>query len=123
MGYEVKYYIVEKSTLSGDDFAEGKIYAKTIAMFDLCKDYSISEFTSEYPATNYYIFADDGNTPIITDSYDTELKEIPLKDMIDFVEKTIKEKDYYRRRLPLLNLLRSFDNDDWANIVVLQYGY
>lgn len=124
MGYEARYYVVDKTNMDGDSsFAGGRKYAKTIAVFDLCKDDNITRITREYPVTEYYVFAEDENTPIIVDGYGKELREIPLKDMIKLVEETIQKDSYYRRRIPLLNLLKSFDNDEWKRVAVLHFGH
>ncbi len=120
MGYEVKYHIIEKKTeLKG---IHGKYYSQDIAVFDLCKADNVTYKTKKYPITNSYIYDTDGNTELIYDEYGDELHEIPLLDMIQIIEDAMKD-DEYRRFKPFLNLLKSFNNSDWHNVVILHYGY
>lgn len=122
MGYESRFYIVDKTDIKSQD---GKRYwAQIIAMFDLCKVYAVSSpIRDKYPATDAYIYADDGNTEIIKDKYGDPLIEIPIDDMIQLMEKVITSEDYYRKYNPFLQLLKGFNKPDWGDLVVLHYGY
>ena len=123
MGYESRFYIVDKTDIKSLD---GKRYwAQVIAMFDLCKVYAVSSpIQDKYPATDAYIYADDGNTEITKDKYGEPLIEIPIDDLIQLIEKVITSEGYYYRRYnPFLQLLKGFNKSDWRNLVVLHYGH
>ena len=120
MGYESKFYIVNKSDFIADE--DGYYYAEKIAMFDLCKVPGLYIKIKDYPKANVYIYSDDGNTEIKNDLYGDELIEIPIPDMIKFLEEEIKESSY-RRYKPFLEMLKGFDLFEWSNLVVLHYGY
>lgn len=122
MGYESKFYVVNKTTQKSLD---GKRYwAEVIAAFDLCNVYTVSNpIRNQYKATDAYIYADDGNTTIIEDRYGSPLIEIPIDDMIQLMEKVITSEDYYRRYTPFLQMLKGFNTSDWENLVVLHYGH
>ena len=85
MGYESRIYIVKKHPrlpIDGD-----KSYAEVIATFELRKCSPINEFIAGcLPATNCYIYADDGNTPILEDCYGEPLKEISVDEMIRMID-------------------------------------
>lgn len=117
MGYESKLYVVDKHHWKWSNEPWGEV----IAMFDLCKVPGLN--FSKYPATDCYIYADDGNTKIREDNYGDLLKEIPVKDAIDMIEKEIKADKDYRRYQPCLNLLKGFDLNRWEDLVVLHYGH
>lgn len=116
MGYESKLYVVDKHDWKGCDGKWGEV----IASFDLC---CVPINFAQYPATDCYIIADDGNTRIIEDKYGDPLREIPIQDAIEMIEKVIKTGDYYRRYKPCLNLLKGFNINNWENLVVLHYGH
>ena len=117
MGYESKLYVVDKHDWK---FANKK-WGEVIAMFDLC---SVPRLNfSSYPATDCYIIADDGNTEITEDRYGDPLKEVPIQDAINMIEKAIETEDYYRRYKPCLDMLKGFNPDNWGNLVVLHYGH
>lgn len=124
MGYEMKFYVVRKSNLALEK-DETKKWAEKISEFYYCKDYGLANWIDKnYEETNCYIFADDGNTEILEDMYDSPLIEIPIKDMVEYLE---THSDDYRRVKPFLNMLKAFDEDNetkWNNeLVILRYGY
>lgn len=117
MGYESKLYVVDKHDWK---FVNEK-WGEVIAMFDLC---SVPRLNfSSYPATDCYIIADDGNTEIKEDRYGDSLKEVPIQDAIEMIEKVIEREEYYRRYKPCLDLLKGFNPNEWENLVVLHYGH
>jgi hypothetical protein len=120
MGYESRLYVVNKTTTK--NFEGTHFYAEKIATFDLSKigEYEIFH---KYPATDCYIYADDGNTEILKDCYGEELIEIPIPDAIKILEDLIAKYPNYRRWRPCLSLLKGFNPDQWDNLVVLHYGY
>lgn len=120
MGYESKFYIVEKSDMPND--RNSKKWAQGIASFDMCKIGAYS-WLSRYPETKYYFYADDGNTEVVEDCYGEPLREIPINDLIDIIEND-PELQGYRRIEPFLALLRGFDQSKFNNnLVVLHYGH
>lgn len=119
MGYESRLYVVEKGVTKG---LNGYRYCEVIAVFNLCKVYEVSNKMGQYPETDGFVYASDGNTEITEDCYGAPLKEIPIKDAIQIL-KAAAENDDYRRYKPCLGLLKSFDESQWQDIVVLHYGY
>ena len=119
MGYESRLYVVEKTDLSGYAYPEHK-YAQVVAMFDLCK---VGLHNSMFRPTDCYIYASDGNTEIIADDYGDPLKELPIPEVIKLLEERQVECPDYRRWQPCISLLKSFDESQWKNLVVLHYGY
>ncbi len=120
MGYESRLYIVNKFEKLEH---ETMTYAEKVAMFELCKVYSVSSQLDKYPKTNAYIYSDDGDTQIIEDKYGESLREIPIDDMISILENAM-EKESYRRYAPCLAMLKGFNKEDWGdNLVVLHYGH
>ena len=128
MGYESRLYIVEKSDLwhkvdTTNKEVKDMRWGEVVAMFNLSKVCGLPEAIRNYPATDTYIY--DGEERVIDDCYGEPLKEIPIKEMADIVER-IAEKDKwdYRRFKPCVQLLRAFDEDNkWRYIAVLHYGY
>lgn len=137
MGYESRLYVINKSTTStvvyngeliydieDERYAKGKpmFWGEKIAMFNLCKVYDVVDAIKDYSATNAFIFADNGNDLIVEDLYGEPLTEIPLKDMIQILEKASKG-DRYRRWNPCIQMLKGFNPYEWDNLVVLHYSY
>lgn len=118
MGYESKLYVVDKHK-----FNDSYIWGEVIAMYDLCKVPDVSCKMRKYPATDCFIYADDGNTEITEDRYGDTMKEIPVADAIRIIENAIERDPHYRRYNPCLQLLKGFDLDDWGNLVVLHFGH
>lgn len=116
MGYESKLYVVDKHDWK---WCEEK-WGEVIASFDLCR---VPINFAHYPATDCYIFSDDGDTKITEDKYGSPLREIPINELINMIENAIKETDYYRRYQPCLSLLKGFNPKDWENLIVLHYGH
>ena len=121
MGYESKFYIIEKNNhfLKND---KGFMFAQCLACFKMSKMGSI-EWLSRFPKTDYFIYADDGNTEIINDEYGDPLIEIPINDLIEIIENDEELKEY-RRTAPFLALLKGFDQSKFPyGLAVLHYGY
>lgn len=123
MGYESRLYVVNKHDLSYIVNGVSRKDGETIAVFNLCKVPAVSDRMLKYPATDCYIFADDGDTEITEDKYGKPLREIPVQDAIQILEDAQHIEDYYRRYEPCIQLLRGFALSDWQNLVVLHYGY
>lgn len=122
MGYESRLYVVEKSDIRNDT---GKRYAEVVAMFNICKCYKLSDILTKQKETDCYIYADDGNTKILKDRYDEKLTEVSIPFVISTLEKILEGGETYRRIYPLLNALKTFDEqkDKWGELAVLHYGY
>ena len=120
MGYESKFYVIDKSNLEKED---GSRWGEVIAVFDMCKVYELVDKIKNYSPTNAYIFADDGNTEITEDRYNDPLTEIPIKDMIEILEELKPVMGSYRRYEPFLQMLKAFDTEEWHELVILHYGY
>ena len=122
MGYESKLYVVEKATKFPN---EEKRYCQVIAMFDLCKFYPLSTIISNYPATECYFYADDGDTKVLEDRYGDPFREMPIEDVIDILENELSNGDGYRRIYPALAALKALEHQEhqWGELVVLHYGY
>ena len=116
MGYESRLYIVEKSSNKDDD---GRVWAEVVAIFNLCV---VNININKYPDTNCYFY--DRDNKVIDDKYGDPLKEIPVPDMIQCIEESMKEDNgNYRRWQPCLQLLKGFDESQWSKLAVLHYGY
>lgn len=126
MGYESRLYVVIKNDWGFGENKNGKTlnYAETIAEFNLCKVYPVSDKMRRYPDTDVYIISDDGNTAIFEDMYGSPLKEIPIKDAISILGQAM-ENDGYRRYKPCYEMLKALDESmgEGGNLVVLHYGY
>ena len=122
MGYESRLYIVDKTKLTEVINGKEMKWGQVISVFNLCKVYAVSEKMREYPQTDVFIYADDGNTIILEDSYGDTLKEIPIYEAIKIIE-AAASKDKYRRYAPCIHMLKGFELSEWHNLVVLHYGY
>lgn len=122
MGYESRIYVVDKKE---PFIGETECWGEIIATFNMCKYSPIADFMREQPATDCYIFADDGNTQILEDKYDKPLTEASLSDVITILEKELENGDTYRRTGPLLGMLKSLNEEahKFKNLRVLHYGY
>ena len=121
MGYESKLYVVEKGKMSWRE--DGRVWGEVIAMFDLCKVYSISDkIRDKYKPTDCYFYSDIEDEEIVEDLYGQPLLEVPVPDMIQIIE-DVAAKDDYRRYAPCLGLLKGFDKSQWNDLVVLHYGH
>lgn len=127
MGYESRFYIVEKHGNNlGKEMTGGRTmyYGEKIAMFNMCKVYHIVDRIKSFPNTETYIYSDDGDTMILEDMYGEALTEIPLDKMANIVREVMENNEYgYRRYKPFLAMLEAFELSGWNNLVVLHYGY
>ena len=120
MAYESRLYIVQKHT-NQERKSDGKVWGEIIAVFNLCV---ANLDLRKYPYTNCYIHTFGEDSTIEEDDYGKPLKEIPIKDMIEYIEEIQKIEDGgYRRWRPCLQLLKGFDESQWNELVVLHYGY
>lgn len=121
MGYESKFYIVVKTSLSPDK--DGLTYSQVIALFDMCKMGYASEtleVVKKSPDTDCFFFADDGETRIIKDKYGDKLKEINKKKLLAALK---NDDDGYRRIKPFVAFLKSLTKKNWSNLKILHFGH
>lgn len=124
MGYESRFYIVNKtSVVMPNNYNNYNYcsYGELIASFNLCYSSDMWEKIKDYRYTDCY-FYDNDSQPIYYDKYGERLKEIPINDLIEILANLIKTDDC-RRYKPLLILLMGFDLKQWDNLVVLHYRY
>lgn len=123
MGYESKFYIVEKGHY---DDSRQMHYGHVIAMFDMSKCYPLSSVFQGFKKTDCFFYADDGNTEIVEDMYGEPLKEATIERTLRLVQTVMEEEDY-RRLLSFEALLRALQaqqkDGKWGDLAVLHYGY
>jgi len=120
MGYESKFYIIEKTNQQ----SAGRFWGQVIGMVDLCKIGTSATWSliNNSPDTDCFIYGSDGNTKILTDCYGDNLKEIEFPAMIKALKKDMLTNEY--RRFPiLLGFLESFKKSQWQNLKILHYGH
>lgn len=122
MGYEMKFYVVNKLP-TGEDLKYGQI----VAMYDYCQDYNLADFIDKNSKpTDTYIYVNEKETT--KDMYGKPLAEISVDALLTYLESN--PCCAYRRYWPLVSLLRGFkevqdepDNETFEDLVVLRYGY
>lgn len=129
MGYESRLYVVQKSDIKGfrEPKTKDKTWCEVLATIELCKvggDFFV--YLEKYPATDSFFYTE--NETVIEDKYGEPLKEIPIKDMINILERQkaediVREGVPYRRLEPAIALLKGFDPEQWGEVVVLHYGH
>lgn len=124
MGYEQKFYIVDKSdSIRGFGEFAGMYYANVVAMFDYSTDSYFTSFVDHNSVdTDCYFYADDGNTEVVTDNCGDSLREIGIDKLIQYLEEHPSD---YRRHDVFLDILKAFEKvkDRFKNLVVLRYGH
>lgn len=123
MGYESRIYVVDKCNVPQEINGKDYVWGEVIASFDLCKVYDVSDRMRQYPATDAYIYADDGDTRIIEDCYGEPLREIPIADAVKIIKDAAAKEPSYRRFLPCIRMLEAFNPAQWDDLAVLHYGY
>lgn len=120
MGYESKLIVIDKSDIFDSEL--NMRFGERIATFDLCKVPSVARDVRNYPDTDTYFYADGGDAQVTEDLYGEPLKEIPIPDMIQILEKAAVSENY-RRYAPCIQMLKGFDLAQWKDLVALHYGY
>lgn len=121
--YESRIYIVAPT--GQRDSKSGKYFAETLAVFNLGYVDSMIDIpvSKHWKPTNYFVYADDGETEILEDNYGDELKELTVDDLIGKLTFT-DGIAVSRRAATLVSALRIirlvYDKND---IVCLHYGY
>lgn len=121
MGYESRFYIVDNTSMTSA--GADKTFALPIAIYDMCKmDYNgeVHRLIKNSPHASCFVYADDGDTPILIDRYDKELTDIDISQLIKALE---HDNNGYRRIPPFLALLNAIIKEDWRDLKVLHYGY
>ncbi len=123
MGYESRIYIIEKRSVSLEEL--GKRWGEVIAQFELGKVYNLSDLLRNKPATDCYVYADDGDTRIVEDRYGKPLTEVSIPDAIKAIETAIARGEENRRLPLLLAALKQLDEQPnlWRELAVLHFGY
>ena len=127
MGYESRIFVVSKSEMPNPLVGEGSVWAELIAMYNMsCVDWSLYDaIIANGKPTNCY-FYNGFETDVREDKYGKPLTEIPLHTFVESLEEITAKSDY-RRYLPLLSMLKTFDErneSEWNNeLVILHYGY
>lgn len=127
MGYEMKFYVVNKSKLKDTINDKEFYYGQIVAMYDYCKDYDLADFIDKNSKpTDTYIYV--GEQEVVEDCYGDPLAEIPVDSLLNYLE--AHSCSAYRRYWPLVSLLRGFkevqdepDNEKFEDLIVLRYGY
>ena len=121
MGYDIRFYVVDKYEHSINK-ENNKCFAEIIAKYEYCKDCNLCNFCDTFEDTDCYVY-DNFEETILKDCYGDNLKEIPINDMINYLEKN-SSFDYCRYR-PFLYMLRGFKEEynNYRNIVILKYGH
>lgn len=139
MGYDSRLYIVKKyprynenGELNEAIITDEKIFAETIATFELCVFPPIHNYFhgAGNPSRNAdcYVYGKDGETKLLNDAYGDPLKEATLDEIIHCLENLTDKHKTYRRVLPLLGMLRGFQETrrEWGEgeeLAVLHYGH
>ena len=128
MGYCSRIYIVRKSKNDHMiDEETGKRYAEEIAMFNLEKiTWELQDAFDLMPATDCYIYADDGNTMILEDCYGEPLREMSIEWLINALHEELwrRRGTVYANTLCWMHdVLTSIYLHGPSDYVCLHYGY
>jgi len=127
MGYETELVV---GKLTDHKFGhETAHWFKVYAVVDMCKmgyDTLVATLDAHLPkgsepAVYWYAPTGDGNTMITEDSYGDMPKPLPIKTVVEALEKDMENEDYRRFKWALA-LLKSME-DDPEGLSVLMWGY
>ena len=93
-------------------------YAKVVCMVDLCK---VDPFEAE-EATHYF-YADDGNTPIVTDRYGDRIEQLTIESMLLQLRDRAKDNQYWRYHLAIDLLEYIQQHYQHSDLLILLYGH
>lgn len=116
MGYELKMYLADVSTLADKDY---RFYFNTIAMVDLCKccERFNTIVNQEREKSKIHVYLYDGmgenEEKLTEDAYGQELVAVPALPILKALN-MINTKSYYRRYAIAIELLKQaiIDFDD-----------
>lgn len=135
MGYESKLIVGHRDHFNKYDQTSIRDFCEVIMTLDLsCMcDARFSNQNHELfdKEIDFDLFKDDGNTLYNKDDYGNVCYYTSLDNVIKYLEKTTKEKGYYRRADLALKALKAFKKRDWnwksptgyGELVVVHYGY
>jgi hypothetical protein len=129
MGYESRIYVIRKTDVrAGQD--EKFNYAEVMAVYNMGRFPPFQKlFDGDCLSTKHAFYGEDGNTEITEDTYGDFLRERPLAEVINCLERVVDSDDMdiarYARIKPLLAALREFGEiqDEWYRLAVVHYGY
>lgn len=84
-----------------------------------CGKFGFGDIFNKKP--DYYSYSDDGNKKITKDAYGKPITEATIEKVIEYLEK-VKSKKLVELVVPLLALLKSFNQTKLQNLAVLHYG-
>ena len=120
MGYENRLYVV-------DYHKNVSNWAEVIAMFNLSTTgynnlYSLFKEAPTVP-DEFTMYDTDGNTAIKKDGYGRKLTYASIDDTIKAIKEDEEEYGHYRRYTPVVAFLESIKNENYENLIVVNYGY
>lgn len=117
MGYESKVYICERHE-------HWKVpYNECICAVEMCKvgyDYNWKKLFDKELTGGF--FGMETNEEITEDRYGEALMYTSVDKVLMWLE-NVMEVEHYRRFTILYNMLKSFDSDEWNNLIVVHYGH
>ena len=137
MGYDNKFYIVQRYSKDFKTEINGKTYypAEVIATYEACglSEYAELAFRDKNKATDItfldevYKYEKDGKCiynceDITEDAYGEPLTEFTIPEAIAILRKA-ERNEHYRRNVLLLGMLLAIDEAEWGDIRVLHYGH
>lgn len=118
MGYEVRLYAGELSTIKSD---AGDMYMDCILSIDLSKpgyESNVSAVADDSGINVYFYY----NGKVSSDDYEEYVKAYPLHTVINALEKDTAEEPY-RRFASALACMKSLDNASYRNVYVAFVGH
>ena len=122
MGYDMRFYVVNKSEVVKADI-KGKVYnfGEIVAQYEYCVDYDLANFIEKNSKpTDTYIYINDKET--VKDCYGDFMAKIELNDLLSYLH---NDKGEYRRKKPFICLLEGFkeEKEKFENLIILKYGH
>ena len=124
MGYDQRFYIVNRNKGMESKIFPKHYYCEILAMYEYCCDNQLADFIDKNgEPSECYLFVNDFETEQIKDPYGEEFKAIDICRLIDYLEKNPDED--YRRYKPFINMLKGFaDNfENFDDLLVIRYGH
>jgi len=124
MGYESKLYLCDGSDLHPKS-GNGKTWAQVIAIVDLCvcgRESETAELIQASHESKWFVYSDDGDTPILEDPYGDPLKAVDADLLIEAMDRD-NRKEYYRRFELALAMLKVCRERFGERFIVLHFGH
>lgn len=116
MGYKSRIYVVQPTTSTYYNKEVTQTYCIELAKFNLGKVVYSSKFTDIFTKeSDYFLYADDGNTILLEDKYDKPLRQCSIADFMNFntdniyINSVKQYLEYFTKK--------------YNNLVILHYGY